>query len=148
MLAFVGTYQGHPRWTRTLVAAVSVCAVLVVLVGASLSWLTVAVACSGDGGQPYAAPASNFGRYCGAHGYLIAFGFPVIPVLVGGALVVRRGRWWFLAAGVVIAATLAASPLLAAWALPDTCADEATRPGWRSAGPGDAQQLRSECQHY
>ena len=136
------------QWARPLVVAVVVCGAVVLLVGAALGWLTAGLACGGDGGSPYAAPASGYGRYCGSHSYTIAFALPLIPVLLGGALVARRGRWRFLAVGVVVAAALAISPLLAAWALPDTCSEEAAKPGWRSAGPGDPDQLRFECQHY
>jgi hypothetical protein len=139
---------GEAQWTRRLVAAVAVCAVVVSLVGGALGWATSEVACSGDGGQPYAAPASAYGRYCDAQGYSLAFVLPALPVLLGGALVARRRRWVFLAVGVVIAAALATSPLLAAWALPDKCGEEASHPAWRSADPGDPEQLRPECQHY
>jgi hypothetical protein len=139
---------GPAQWTSGLVIVAALCAAVVLVVGLSLGWLTSAVACSGDGGAPYAAPASGYGRYCGAQGYSIAFGLPLIPVLLGAGVVARRGRWRFLAIGVLVAAGLAASPLLAGWALSDRCSDEAANREWRSAQPGDVQQLRSDCQHY
>ncbi|HWI71170.1 MAG TPA: hypothetical protein VNT55_04385 [Baekduia sp.] len=77
--------------------------------------------CGGDGGSPYADPASTRGHLCAIAGPLLPLTFPGTPLLVAAAAVfaTKRRRPWVFAiavvtalafAGLEIAALAAASP--------------------------------------
>lgn len=114
--------------------------VAAVTVAAATAWIFVALGCDGDGGSPYAAPASRRGRYCqvldDASGLYLLFVLPILVALASAARAVRqrRPRWLVIAfaAGVLLAAALAGSEAV----MPAECADEANR----------AQS--SDCSHY
>jgi hypothetical protein len=104
--------------------------------------LTRGRGCGGDGGEPFAAPASPAGRYCDAlHSYftsgepgelttaIVVLAPVVVLVAVGGVAVwLRSSRLLFVSA---VAVTLALVVHVAlASSLPDRCSpDHETRPG-------------------
>jgi len=95
--------------------------------------LTTAVACSGDGGEPYAAPASPRGRYCAAFdaggGIALLLLPPVIVIgLLYAALTLRRPRAFVAALVAAFTMTLVLFALVAG--LPGECAgDDESKPG-------------------
>ena len=108
---------------------------LVGWVGFSILWsvvffyatLVAGMACDGDGGEPYAAPASPLGHYCAAvdhvYGLNIFLLWGLLPILVvaAGTLALTFGR-----RGVAVAIAVAAVGLIVAHVslslgLPNTC---------------------------
>jgi hypothetical protein len=114
-----------PRWPYALAVA----GLAAAFAG---TWLLLgtlsAVACSGDGGVLYAAPASTVGALCEAreHGWLVvpwAAGLLAAPVTLlgcGVAAVVRRD-WRLLLAGAAAATALLLAVTLPFLALPSEC---------------------------
>jgi len=107
-------------------------------VGYLSATLVIGLGCSGDGGEPYAAPASPYGRFCAtADTDVIAFAWWVVPsAIVAGLLyaaLARRSRRMFVAA-IVAAVALPALALAIASSLPTKC-------------PGD-DETRRGCNHY
>jgi hypothetical protein len=135
--------EGRPPSNRSLLAIIWTAFVLlwamVALIAVSLAGV---VPCGGDGGQPYAAPASPAGRYCSAVDDYFTSGEPgevttalvyVWPLLVLagiGAYGIWRGS-----KGLLIAVAAAASLVLVlhvtlAFSLPNRCApDDPARQG-------------------
>ena len=139
--------EGRPPSSRSLLAIVWTAFVLVWAMAALIAAsLTQVIACGGDGGSPYAAPASPAGRYCNAVDYYFTSGGPgemtttlvyIWPLLVLAA-VGAYGVWkrW---KRLLVAVAAASSLLLVlhvtlAFSLPDRCA------------PDDP--ARDGCQHY
>ena len=133
---------GHLRRSRVILATV------LVLIGLCAVACYVAAAtgigiCGGDGGSPYAAPASPRGKYCES-------GLPWISLLVGLALPVAGGvavavrhRWLPLVMCAVVGTVLVLSPLVVGSALSKECADAP------KTGPYDRdREERPECAHY
>ncbi len=111
-------------WTRGLTNAVLLAGILIVILGFFTATLLWGGLCGGDGGSPYAAPASPRGKACayGPHffslfgpGLVLAAGLPIATV--------RRSR-----AGVfvvlAIALAMAIIPLGIVGALPGECAGD------------------------
>ncbi len=136
-----------PRWALTLL--LSLLGALVVLALDLLSFYVVAVGCSGDGGTPYAAPASPRGRFC-AHWETLEWLHVLLPSLVvfGGILAARvldkprRRRIAFRVALVVALGVIVGVPLLSA-SLDPRC----ERDTGREPPPLDLRE-RPECVHY
>lgn len=98
--------------------------------------------CGGDGGSPYAAPASPAGRYCdtvdsyftsgepGALTTALVYLWPIAVLLCLGIVGVwRRSRPLLVAVGAFATTMLVAHALLA-YNLPDRCRpDDPSRPG-------------------
>jgi hypothetical protein len=107
---------------------------------------TTMVTCGGDGGSPYAAPASPRGQYCDA-------GLPLISILGGLALALlgcivacRRRRWGPLVASAIAGTLLIASPLMFGSALSKECGD---KPESMTADQFERYlEERPECAHY
>lgn len=99
------------------------------------STIVGALACSGDGGEPYAAPASPLGHYCngvdtvGRHWYALWIFAPLIVTLVGVvALAFSRRRLALAIGAIALIATLLHAGL--SLALPATCSpDDESAPG-------------------
>jgi hypothetical protein len=118
--AFVA--EARPRRVGVQVAAVAV------LVAFLVAWyflaLASAMACDGDGGQPYAAPDSPVGRLCRLRGDLSSVigllhtaGVTAAPLLILAATTtaIRRRSWAVLLAGTAAASAsilLASVPFL------------------------------------
>jgi hypothetical protein len=106
-----------------------------VLTQAYLAFVWAALACGGDGGEPYAAPASTLGRLCSyLDGHPAVYVFAVVGVVVvlgmGLSTSTASGsrRPFFVAA--CIAGLWLVLQLAAMSALPQTCSpDDESRPG-------------------
>ena len=98
--------------------------------------------CGGDGGSPYAAPASPAGRYCESVSDVLESGepgevttalvyvSPILALVAVGAWGVWTGRGRVLAAGAVVASTVLVVHLVLAFSLRDRCVpDDPTAPG-------------------
>jgi hypothetical protein len=104
------------------------------------------VTCGGDGGSPFAAPASPRGRYCDSGLPMMSIvGGPLLAV-VGSFIAAWRGRWWPLLGCGVIAAVLVISPAVFAVRLSGMCANEPRSPH------GDQldryYERQPDCLHY
>src|SRR5215213_10776365 len=125
-------------WTRKPWVIGAVVVFLLYLAGYFLATIVIGLGCSGDGGEPYAAPASPYGRFCAtADSDVIAFAWWVVPsAIVAGlfyAALARRSRRTFVAA-VVAAVALPALTFAIVWSLPTKC-------------PGD-DETRRGCNHH
>ena len=101
----------------------------------SVSWsvvffygtLIAGMACDGDGGEPYAAPASPLGHYCAAadHVYgsniFLLWGLAPILVVAAGTLALAFGRRRVALAVAVAAVGLIVAHVSLSLALPNTC---------------------------
>lgn len=108
--------------------------------------LTMVVPCGGDGGQPYAAPASPAGEYCGAvEGYFesgepgevttaLVYLSPVAVLVALGAIGVWLGSARVLLAIATLAFLAVALHVALAFSLPNRCS------------PDDESTM--SCQHY
>jgi hypothetical protein len=140
-----GARSGIP--TRATVVAVSAVIFLVLLLTASyfMSY-TDLVTCGGDGGSPYAAPASPRGQYCDAGIPRISIGGGLLLAVAGSAVAARRRRWWPVIVCGFAAAALIASPATFGVRLSGECADEPQSP------IGDElyryMSAKPECSHY
>ena len=89
-----------------------------------LSWLT----CDGDGGYPYADPASAAGRFCDSPAstpyFLAQFTVPLAIAMVATVLGVRRRRLGTLAKGAGIALAVLVGMGALVVALPTSCSEE------------------------
>ncbi len=117
--------------------------VFVWIIGAAFALtLTGLGPCGGDGGSPYAAPASPAGRYCGAGDSYFDSGEPgelttalvylwPVTLLVGlGALGVWCRSRRLLVGTAVLALTILVVHVILAYNLPDRCTpDDPSRPG-------------------
>ena len=107
---------------------------------------TTLVTCGGDGGSPYAAPASPQGKYCDTALPAVSIGVGLVLAIIGSILAAMRGRWWPLVASGVTAAALILSPPVLGELLSDKCADE---PSSMTAKQFDRYfERRPECGHY
>lgn len=104
-------------------------------VGATFSGVITSLACDGDGGEPYAAPASPMGHFCARwdkaadHGPTLVLGLLAL-FLVGGLAAIYWRRLRLLAVMGVVAALVAAAPFAIGAALPNTCSpDDESQPG-------------------
>jgi len=128
-----------PRWLLGLVLAAAA-----VVFGAG--WVVLGafsiVACSGDGGEPFAAPASTLGELCHArdHGWALApylGGMLVAPtaLVALGVLALVRRDWRLLVAGAAASILLLLAVTLPFLLLPGDCSagQLATLPAERCA---------------
>jgi hypothetical protein len=135
--------MGGYRERRSVIAA-AWAAFLLVWVAAAIVVLGVTGLgpCGGDGGQPYAAPASPAGRYCetmdayfdsGEPGEVttaFVYLWPVVALAAVGAWGVRKRRGRLLAAIAVLAFAVLAVHLVFAFTLRDRCVpDDPSIPG-------------------
>ena len=139
--------EGRQPSSRSLLTIVWTAFVLVWAMAALIAAsLTQVIACGGDGGSPYAAPASPAGRYCNAVDDYFTSGEPgemttalvyIWPLLVlaaVGAYGVWK-RWQRLLVTVAAASSLLlVLHVTLAFSLPNRCA------------PDDP--ARDGCQHY
>jgi hypothetical protein len=126
-------------------APASACLVLflgafVVAAGTSLT------ICGGDGGSPYAAPASPRGQYCDSGLPAISVGGGLVLAVIGCVVAATRQRWWLLLASAITAALLIASPVTLGTALSKECADESS--SMTAAEFSRYLERRPECGHY
>jgi hypothetical protein len=139
-----------PPPQRAPIGAVVVTGVLLAVAlfaGALVVWLSLTVGdCGGDGGSPYAAPASPRGRYCESGGPELSLVVGAALPVIGAVLAAVRGRWLPLVVAAVAAVVLLVSPLVIASALPRECADEPDS----MTGPQLLRYLREHprCGHY
>ena len=139
--------EGRQPSSRSLLAIIWTAFVLVWTMAALIAVsLTQVLACGGDGGSPYAAPASPAGRYCdAAEDYFTSGGagrpttalvyvWPLLVLAAIGAYGVWR-RWRRLLVVVAVASSLLlVVHVMLAFSLPNRCApDDPALPG---------------CQHY
>ena len=139
--------EGRQPSSRSLLAIIWTAFVLVWAMAALISVsLTQVLACGGDGGSPYAAPASPAGRYCdAAEDYFTSGGvgrpttalvyvWPLLVLAAIGAYGVWK-RWRRLLVVVAVASSLLlVVHVTIAFSLPNRCApDDPALPG---------------CQHY
>jgi hypothetical protein len=132
------------RAPRRSTLALGWTAFLIVWIIAAAFALTVAGLgpCGGDGGSPFAAPASPAGRYCDAvDSYLesgepgelttaLVYLWPVLVLMCIGALGVWRRSRRLLLAVAALATTILAVHVGLALSLPDRCSsDDETRAG-------------------
>ena len=133
--------------TRPTVVAVSAVLFLILLVNASyfMSY-TELVTCGGDGGSPFAAPASPRGQYCDAGVPRISIVGGLLLAAAASAVAAVRRRWWPLLVGGFIAALLVASPAVLGVRLSRECADEPQAP----VGDEITRYMLAnpECSHY
>jgi hypothetical protein len=107
---------------------------------------TAMVTCGGDGGSPYAAPASPRGQYCDAHLPLISILGGLALALAGSIVAFRRRLWWPLVASAIAGALLIASPLMLGAALSKGCGDK--RESMTADEFDRYLHERPECAHY
>lgn len=117
--------RAQPRIWLIVLATIVTTAVAVC--GSGLAAVVVGLGyCGGDGGQPYAAPASPRGKLCNgdAGSALLGVGLLGGPVvaLAGGLLAATRRRWKPFLIGVGLAAALILAPLAILLAASPTCA--------------------------
>ena len=141
-------HQSAPR-RRWLVLGTALALVLALVVTYISLAFTLLGPCGGDGGSPYAAPASPAGRYCES---------PLPPasvivgvlVAVGGSIAAMVRRRWrphtlFTVAGLA----LVLSPPVLGSLLPDRCGDDPTSE--ESVYPPDSDEYyreKPDCAHY
>jgi hypothetical protein len=120
---------------------VAVCA------GAWLVWVILTLGdCGGDGGSPYAAPASPRGRYCESGGPELSLIVGAVLPVAGAVLAAVRRRWLPLVVAAVAGVALVVSPVVIASALPRECADEPD--SMTGAELLRYHQERPQCGHY
>jgi hypothetical protein len=133
-------------WTPATIVVV-VAAVLLLLIAMYFAALATGLGvCGGDGGSPYAAPASPRGRFCDSGATSLILWGPPLVLLIGVPIAVSRGSRAILALAFAIAVAVAFAPLVVAGSLSKEC----------GAAPSDASYreqdefLRGhpECAHY
>jgi hypothetical protein len=118
--------------------------VLALLALASFGILTTVGECGGDGGSPFAAPASPQGKFCRTFESLGLLYVAFVPALM--ALATRWSRRtrssspFFVASCLAVLAVLA--PHLVSAVLADTC------PGGNGSAPVEQFPDRPDCWHY
>ena len=130
-----------------MVLAASAAIVVALFLGAFVVGAnTTFVACGGDGGSPYAAPASPRGEYCDAELSAISIGAGLVIAIIGSIVAAMRRRWWPLVGSAIAAAVLIGSPLALGSALSKECADEP--PSMTAEEFSRYLEKRPECAHY
>jgi hypothetical protein len=130
----------------TLVAASAVILLTLFLGAFVVAAGTSLTTCGGDGGSPYAAPASPRGQYCDSGLPAFGVGGGLVLAVIGCAVAAKRRRWWPLLASVITAAILITSPLTLGSALSKECADEP--PSMTADEFSRYLERRPECGHY
>jgi len=138
-------HQSRPR--RPWLALTSALAVLLVLAVTFFSaGFTELLPCGGDGGSPYAAPASAAGRYCESPIPAASWVVGALVTVGGCVNATRRRRWGPLAVGTAAGLVVVLSPPLLASVLPERCGDEP-----ESATAQESNRYLREkpnCAHY
>jgi hypothetical protein len=131
----------RPLWTPAVIAAfVLGLALLGVVMWFSLVGIGLGP-CGGDGGSPYAAPASPRGSFC-EHGGLVVplwtvpLWAPFIGLVAGLVAAQRTRHRTYLATGIVAAMMIAAAPVVISLVLPARCASD------------DPRVNSAACDHY
>lgn len=100
------------------------------------SWVVgviVGFSCDGDGGSPYAAPASPRGQLCSAIDhpaiFVLIILLPLVPALVMGWHAIRRGRPRLALVGFAVAVGLAGGILAVDAVLPAHCGESSSARG-------------------
>jgi hypothetical protein len=98
--------------------------------------------CGGDGGLPYAAPASPRGEFCSYGGQFAPMLAPLVALVVGSAVANAFRRRSYLVITLLLALFLAIAPHLLANRLSKECAGDPAVP--------DDQEFRDnyDCQHF
>jgi hypothetical protein len=132
---------------RTALIGASAAILLALFLGAFFSGAVTGIStCGGDGGSPYAAPASPRGQYCDSHMAAISIVGGLVLGVIGCTVATSRRRWWPLIASAITAALLIASPLVLGSALSKECADEP--PSMTADEFSRYLERRPECGHY
>jgi hypothetical protein len=119
-------------WTSGRLAFAFLAGLLVLFVSFAGMQVMGLVSCGGDGGSPYAAPASPRGKFCDAAESVPLWG-PMTAFLLGLWAAGRARRIVYVIVGVVVAVGLAVGPPLVAGLLSKECA---------------AGESGLECLHY
>lgn len=141
------------RSERTVIVLFGVVIVVLVAATSAVGWLWSFLACSGDGGYPYAARDSPAGRVCrvyDAHEGLWAVQL-VLPFLVTLALLtaaVVRTRIWLGTAALVTGLALSLVPAVVLGSLSDSCSPSDQRAFREWADGGGRGPMPADCETY
>jgi predicted lysophospholipase L1 biosynthesis ABC-type transport system permease subunit len=116
-----GRSEAERLWTPLVVVAFAVGLAAVVLVALFSVLILNIGTCGGDGGSPYAPPASARGQFCEEGGGSAPLWAPAIALVVGFLFALMHRRRAYLWATLIAALVLAVAPNLVALALSKDC---------------------------